>query len=104
MALAGALAVAVSTAVAGVTNRSLRAQVSALLGVTYTMGQASYDLRYVLPPDAQRFAVFYTKVHDRLLRPLLAADRPPAPLPVRQALRTLDHAVQDYINQARMAA
>jgi len=119
MALAGALAIGINV-VTGFTNRSLRAQVSALLGVDYTMGQASYDLRrlrlkglivrlehsntYVLTPDGLRVAVFYTKVHDRLLRPLLAADRPPAPLPVRQALRTLDHAVQDYVNQARMAA
>lgn len=52
----------------------------------------------------QRFAVFYTKVHNRLLRPLLAADRPPAPLPVRQALRTLDRAVTDYVSEARMTA
>ncbi len=58
----------------------------------------------MLTPDGVRVAVFYTKVHDRLLRPLLAADRPPAPLPVRQALRTLDHDVDDYINNARMAA
>ena len=36
--------------------------------------------------------------------PLLAADRPPAPIEVRQALRTLDHAVTDYINNARIAA
>ena len=119
MALVGALAIGVNV-VTGFTNRSLRAQVSALLGVDYTMGQASYDLRrlrlkglivrlehsntYVLTPDGVRVAVFYTKVHDRLLRPLLAADRPPAPLPVRQALRTLDRAVHDYINNARMAA
>ena len=119
MALVGALVIGVNV-VTGFTNRSLRAQVSALLGVDYTMGQASYDLRrlrlkglivrlehsntYVLTPDGVRVAVFYTKVHDRLLRPLLAADRPPAPLPVRQALRTLDHAVQDYIDNARMAA
>jgi hypothetical protein len=34
---------------------------------------------YDLTPDGQRVAVFYTKVHDRPLRPLLAADRPPAP-------------------------
>jgi hypothetical protein len=119
MALVGALAIGVNV-VAGFTNRSLRAQVSALLGADYTMGQASYDLRrlrlkgliarlehsntYVLTPDGIKVAVFYTKVHDRLLRPLLAADRPPAPLPVRQALRTLDHAVQNYIDNARMAA
>jgi hypothetical protein len=70
----------------------------------YTQGRCCSDLRrlklkglivkieqtntYVLTPDGQRFAVFYTKVHNRLLRPLLAADHPPAPLPVRQALRT----------------
>jgi len=119
MALAGALAISVNV-LTGFTNRSLRAQVSALLGVDYTMSQASYDLRrlrlkglitrlehsntYVLTPEGIRVAIFYTKVHDRLLRPLLAADQPPAPLPVRQALRTLDHAVTDYINNARMAA
>lgn len=34
----------------------------------------------------------------------LAADRPPAPLPVRQALRTLELGVRDYIDQARVAA
>ena len=43
-------------------------------------------------------------VHNRLLRPLLAADRPPAPLPVRQVLRTLDRAVTDYVSEARMTA
>jgi hypothetical protein len=58
----------------------------------------------VLTKDGQRFAIFYTKVHNRLLRPLLAADQPPAPLPVRQALRVLDHAVTDYIDNARIAA
>ncbi len=119
MALAGALAITMNV-VTGFTNRSLRAQVSALLGAPYSQAQASYDLRrlrlkglivrlehsntYVLTPDGQRVAIFYTKVHNRLLRPLLAADRPPAPLPVRQALRTLELGVRDYINQARMAA
>ena len=34
---------------------------------------------YTLTADGQRVAIFYTKVHDRLLRPLLAADQPPAP-------------------------
>jgi hypothetical protein len=27
---------------------------------------------YVLTNDGQRFAIFYTKVHNRLLRPMLA--------------------------------
>ena len=35
--------------------------------------------RYRLTGDGLRFAIFYTKVHDRLLRPLLAANQPPAP-------------------------
>ena len=59
---------------------------------------------YVLTDDGQRFAVFYTKVHNRLLRPLMAADQPPAPIEVRQALRVLNLAVTDYIDQARIAA
>ncbi|MFZ5871833.1 MAG: hypothetical protein ACOYXW_15080 [Actinomycetota bacterium] len=118
MALVGALMITLN-AVTGFTNRSLRAQVAGLLGADYTQHQMTYDLRrlrlkglivrlphsntYVLTPDGIRIAVFYTKLHDRLLRPLLAADRPPAPLPVRQALRTLDHAVEDYVEHARMA-
>ncbi len=43
---------------------------------------------YVLTPDGVRFAVFYTKLSNRLLEPLLAADAPPAPLELRRALRT----------------
>lgn len=56
---------------------------------------------YVLTDDGQRFAVFYTKVHNRLLRPLMAADQARVPLEVRQALRTLDRAVTNYIDTAR---
>ena len=59
---------------------------------------------YVLTNDGQRFAIFYTKVHNRLLRPMLAANQPPAPLPVRQALRIIGQAVDDYIDQARITA
>ena len=102
------------------TNRSLRAQVTSLLGVRYTMNQMSYDLArlrrnalierlphtntYVLTADGQRVAIFYTKVHDRLLRPLLAANTPPAPPDLRQALKTIDHHVRDYVDTARLTA
>ena len=34
---------------------------------------------HVLTCDGLRFAIFYTKVHDRVLRPLMAADQPQAP-------------------------
>jgi hypothetical protein len=119
MALAGALAVSANL-IGGFTNRSLRPLVEALLGQPYGQARCCYDLRrlklkglirrlehsntYVLTPDGQRFAIFYTKVHNRLLRPLLAANAPPAPLPVRQALRTLDRAVTDYLSEARLSA
>ena len=119
MALTGALCAIVHT-ITGFTNRSLRAQVTTLLGAPYSTSQMSYDLRrlqlkglitrlphtntYVLTPDGQRVAIFYTKVHNRLLRPLLAAHDPPAPLPLRQALRVINHHVNDYIREARMTA
>ena len=118
MALVGALCASVH-AVGGFTNRSLRARVATLLGVPYTQAQMSYDLRrlrlkglvtrlphshtYRLTPDGLRVAVFYVKVHDRLLRPLLA-DTPPAPLVIRQAFRTLERHVVDHIQEARVAS
>ena len=119
MALAGALCTSL-LAVTGITNRSLRAHVAGLLGADYTSAQMSYDLRrlrmkgviarlpgtntYALTPDGMRIAVFYTKLHDRLLFPLTAANRPPAPLRLRQALHTVDTYIDDYIGQSRIAA
>lgn len=119
MALAGALCAVVHT-ICGFTNRSLRAQVTTLLGAPYSANQMSYDLRrlqlkgmitrlphtntYVLTEEGQRVAIFYTKVHNRLLRPLAAANDPPAPLALRQALRVINHHVDDYIREARMTA
>jgi hypothetical protein len=57
---------------------------------------------YQLTPDGQRVAVFYTKVHDRILRPLIAADCLPAPPELRHALRVIDNHVHDYIERARL--
>jgi hypothetical protein len=116
-ALAGALCTT-ALAVTGITNKSLRALMTGLLGAaTYSMNQASYDLarlrtnglitripgqnRYRLTSDGLRFAIFYTKLHDRLLRPLLAADQPPAPQPLRKALRTIDTHIAERIDNAR---
>jgi hypothetical protein len=116
MALLGALCVGLNAL--GFTNRSLRAQVSQLLGVAYTLNQMSYDLArlrlngliqrrcgtntYQLTPDGQRVAIFYTKLHDRLLRPLIAANAPPAPAGLRNALRIIDRHVHAYIDHARL--
>lgn len=41
-------------------------------------------------------------VHNRILRPLIAADAPPAPLELRRALRVIDHHVNNYIDTARL--
>jgi hypothetical protein len=79
-------------AATGITNKSLRALMTGLLHAPYTPGQMTYDLRrlrltglitriehtnrYVLTPDGVSMAVFYTKLHNRLLRPLMAAASP----------------------------
>ncbi len=108
-------------AVTGITNKSLRALMTGLLGgANYTMNQASYDLarlranglitrvpgrnRYRLTDDGLLFAIFYTKVHDRVLRPpLLAADQPPPPPPpIRKALHTIDIHITETIDQAHL--
>jgi hypothetical protein len=47
-------------------------------------------------------AVFYTKLYNRLLRPLMASDQPQAPPELRQALDPLNRHVDDYISRARL--
>jgi len=105
-------------AATGITNKSLRALMTGLLAAPYTPGQMTYDLRrlrlaglirriehanrYVLTPDGVKMAVFYTKLCNRLLRPLLAAGQPQAPPALRQALHAIDQHVDDYISRARL--
>jgi hypothetical protein len=117
MALTGALCLALF-ATTGITNKSLRAVTARLLNTTYSASQMTYDLRrlrlnglirriehthtYTLTPDGQRLAIFYTKVNDRLLRPLLAADQPQAPPGLRRALATINDHVEEYVAQARL--
>ena len=119
MALAGALCVLVH-AVAGFTNKSLRSLVAGLLDTDYTPAQMTYDLRrlrlhglivrlprthtYVSTPQGLRVALFYTKLQARILRPLLAADRPPASPELRRALAVINHTVDDYVTNARLGA
>ncbi len=118
MALAGALCHHLG-AVTGFTNKSLRGLVAGHLGQNYSQSRMSYDLRrlrlhgliqrrphsntYDLTNDGIRVVVFYTKLQNRLLRPLLEADKPPAKIEIRRALKTLDAAANDYIHAARLA-
>ena len=117
-ALAGALCTTLLAAT-GITSKSLRALMTGLLHAPYTPGQMTYDLRrlrlaglirriehtnhYVLTPDGLKVAIFYTKLHNRLLRPLLAADQPQAPAELRHALRAIDQHIDDYITRARLS-
>ena len=116
-ALAGALSVTLC-AVTGITNRSLRALMTGLLGTPYGMTQASYDLArlrrnglitrrphsntYDLTPDGLAFAVFYTKVHDRVLTPLFAAGQPQAPPQLSTALHTIERIIDGRLAAARL--
>jgi hypothetical protein len=88
-----------------------------LLGVPYPVNQMSYDLSrlrvnrlierrprttFDLTPDGQRVAIFYTKVDDRLLRPLIAADAPPAPK--RTAPSTNHRSTRPRLRRHRLGA
>lgn len=117
MALTGALCQTLLAAT-GFTNKSLRALIAGLLGSDYRPGQMTYDLRrlrlaglirrlprsnrYTLTADGIRIAVFYTKIYNRLLVPLTAADQPQAPPELRAALTTITRHVDDYATRARL--
>ena len=117
-ALAGALCASLGAAT-GITNRSLRALMTGLTRHPYSMTQASYDLArlgrnglitrrphantYDLTPDGLKFAIFYTKVHDRVLAPLFTAAQPQAPPQLRAALHAIEHHIDNHITPSRLA-
>jgi hypothetical protein len=92
-------------AVIGITNKSLRAWMTGLLGQPYPMTRASYDLTrlrrnglitrlpgistYRLTTDGQLFVVFYTKVHDHVLYPPMAGQH--IAVPARNPPRPAHH-------------
>jgi hypothetical protein len=115
-ALAGALTVW-DFAVSGITNQRLRAWMTGLRGVPYSMNQASCDLArlrrnglieriarsntYRLTADGLTFALVYSRVHDQVLYPLTAHDQPIAvPAPIRAAW----HAITRHIDSTIAAA
>ena len=118
MALTGALCHTLLAAT-GFTNKNLRVLTAGLLGSDYRPGQMTYDLRrlrlaglirrlphtnrYTLTPDGIRIAVFYTKVYNRMLVPLTAANQPQAPPQLRAALTTITRHVDAYATHARIS-
>jgi hypothetical protein len=116
-ALAGALA-NMLFAVTAITNKHLRVLMTGLLHRPYSLNQASYDLarltrngliqripnrnQYILTRDGHLFAHIYTKVYDRVLRPLMAPDQPNAPPELLHALDTIDRIVTHRISDARV--
>lgn len=53
------------------------------------------------PHGGVRIAIFYTKVYNRLLVPLTAADQTQALPELRTALATITHHVDDYADRTR---
>ena len=117
-ALAGCLAVW-DMAVTGITNKSLRAWMTGMLGTPCSMNQASYDLArlrrhgliqrvprtntYRLTSEGLTFALIYSRVHDKVLYPLTAHDQPiAAPADVRAAWSTITRHIDSTVAAARL--
>jgi hypothetical protein len=57
---------------------------------------------YDLTPDGLAFAIFYTKVHDRVLAPLFTAGQPQAPPELSAALTAIQHHIDNRLGAARL--
>jgi hypothetical protein len=53
-----------------------------------------------LTPDGQRFALFYSKLGDRVIPSLFASHQPNSPPKLRRALAVVDHCVRGYLEHA----
>ena len=110
---------------AGLTNRSLRELIAALIP-GYNARQMTYDLRrlrrkgfiqriprsqrYVLTSEGRRLAVLFTKTYTRIVNPALAELDPTLPTDIAQraplatAWRTFERALEDKIKHAAITA
>jgi hypothetical protein len=109
----------------GFRNASMREWMAQALGIpghAYSPGRMTYDLRrlrlhglierlphsqrYRVTDMGQRVALFFTKVHSRILRPGLSQvfdGCPKAPIrPIATAMRRLDQAFEDLFDQAKL--
>jgi hypothetical protein len=58
---------------------------------------------YQLTHEGICITVFYTKIYNRMLVPLTAANRPQAPPELRAALATITRHVDAYVTRARIS-
>ena len=125
MSLLGSIA-AFAHVIGGLTNKSLRAQMSAHWRTDYSSAQASYDLRrlrlkrliervegsntYRVTPHGLRVSAFFTQLATRVIVPALtdladlARPSPPAPRPLVAAWRTYERELDTAVRTARLAA
>jgi hypothetical protein len=110
----------------GFNNQEMRLLLAQMLGVdpaNYPAGRMTYDLRrlrlhriieriprshrYQLTPDGLRIALFFSRAHARLLRPVLADIMPQAPpnrSPIRAAFDRLQAVIDAYCENQKLVA
>jgi len=107
----------------GFSNRDLRERLEPLRGHQLTPGAVTYDLRrlrlhgmirriprshrYQVTERGLRYALFFTRSYDRILRPGLALvlpDQAKANSPLRASFRQLESAMTSWVNQAKLAS
>jgi hypothetical protein len=105
----------------GFRHRDIRDHVAGLLGEHYTASRMTYDLRrlrlrglihrvpksnrYTVTTYGLQVALFYTKVHLRILRPTFAAfgdDTDPIPHPLRELYRFIDEEIRAICDEANL--
>jgi hypothetical protein len=107
----------------GFSNADLRERLEPLLGRRITPGAVTYDLRrlrlhglikrlarshrYEVTPSGLRYALFFTRSYDRLLRPGLSLVLPDTVLansPVRASFRHLEAVMASWVEDQKLAS
>jgi hypothetical protein len=107
----------------GFSNADLRQRLQELLGRPLSAGSMTYDLRrlrlhglirriprthrYELTDSGFRYALFLSRIYDRLLRPglvVLAPDAPQSNPALRNAFARLDAEIDNFIQRENLAA
>lgn len=107
----------------GFRHADLRASIAPLLGfdpADYGPGKMTYDLRrlrlhglieriprsrrYQVTPDGIRIALFFTRAHARFFRTGLSLEQPLAPSSASRALVKASQAIDQLIEEVKVAA